>query len=539
MLKAGVIPGRSETTRPPGDDWAKQEIKGQPENGWETKGVLNLMKKLVSLILAIMMIAMVGAAFATNIYGNTETGVAGMWTDDDTPITQDKTINIRKEITAFNPNETLIYGPEIKYTYTIASASGNELVSITDEPGDHASNLATTATALGAEAITSGTPVITGQNNDGTTTNQIRWFNTDILEASASGTANYKTFAVDFSNVVFSKPGVYRYKITETADAYTTSGVTHGTSTNIRYLDVYVKRSDSSTSPYALYTDGSSAAQWIIYGYVCIDSSYDDDAVSPSTKKTSGFVAKSEDETGSGTTTADQYHTYNLTVGKTLSGDTTMNSHQFPFDIAFSNGTTGTATETFQFAVKTSGTATVTHTDNTATTSVNRTDVAAAALPKVGSADVVTTTGKDGDPTIASGATVTYIGIPTTVKATVTETNDVAGTTYSTRVYAETWTTTYATPTTQVGFTDGTAAKGDENSITNALATVDESETAIYAQANAAAVDTNQAIQFTNTLALISPTGYVSRFAPYALILIGGIALLIIAKKRRPKEEEE
>ena len=47
-------------------------------------------------------------------------------------------------------------------------------------------------------------------------------------------------------------------------------------------------------------------------------------------------------------------------------------------------------------------------------------------------------------------------------------------------------------------------------------------------------------IYFTNTLDAISPTGYVSRFAPYALILIGGIALLIVAKKRKsPAEEEE
>ena len=45
-------------------------------------------------------------------------------------------------------------------------------------------------------------------------------------------------------------------------------------------------------------------------------------------------------------------------------------------------------------------------------------------------------------------------------------------------------------------------------------------------------------IQFTNTLELISPTGYVSRFAPYALILIGGVALLIIAKKRKNTEED-
>ena len=74
-------------------------------------------------------------------------------------------------------------------------------------------------------------------------------------------------------------------------------------------------------------------------------------------------------------------------------------------------------------------------------------------------------------------------------------------------------------------------------------ASIDNSETAsrtsAYSNTAASAADKNAAIQFTNKLAVISPTGYVSRFAPYALILIGGIVLLIIAKKHKKHSEED
>ena len=49
---------------------------------------------------------------------------------------------------------------------------------------------------------------------------------------------------------------------------------------------------------------------------------------------------------------------------------------------------------------------------------------------------------------------------------------------------------------------------------------------------------TADTIIFTNRLTEISPTGYVTRYAPYALILIAGIVLLIVAKKKKPVEEE-
>jgi hypothetical protein len=49
----------------------------------------------------------------------------------------------------------------------------------------------------------------------------------------------------------------------------------------------------------------------------------------------------------------------------------------------------------------------------------------------------------------------------------------------------------------------------------------------------------NSVIGLTNNLAEVSPTGYVTRFAPYALILIGGVALLVIAMKKRKHTEED
>lgn len=473
-----------------------------------------MMKKITAWFLTFVMMVLCLTALADP--AELTNGEVGGYKVADTQNLNNKIVNIKKEITAYNPNEDFIYGPQITYTYAIAAASGDELVDVTDDDTagkeDHASKQATTVKVLAG--------VTEGVTMTGTSENTIAWTNADILDASATGKANTKNLTIDFSEVKFTKPGVYRYKITETASAYTTSGVTdgNGDTANVRYLDVYVMRADS-------YTDGSAADQWRIYGFVCIDSTLGTQDITPATTKTNGFV---DSDTSTTASNADEYRTYNLTVGKTLSGDDTMKTHKFPFDVAW---TAGDATGTFQFAVETTAdTAAVTSTEQAAAKSVAGTDVAAGSMKKVGGADVVGTAGKDGTPLIADGGTVKYIGIPNGTKVTVTETNDVAGTTYTTTAKEKIGTTE-----TDVAFaTTSTAALSDDKK----AATTNQDKTVVYAQANAPEADKNVEIQYTNTLALISPTGVVVRIAPYLMILAAGIILLVISRRRKSVSAE-
>lgn len=504
-------------------------------------------KKISALVLALVMVlALTATALADVALDN---GEVGGFTAPDVQNVDDKVINLKKEITVYNPDEAFVYGPAITYSYKIETTSGSELVTITDATSDHASGLATTTTVLPGIIWTDSSAnngVVIGNDTQyaepggqKSATGTVSWTNGDILDASPAGYANYKPLAVDFSKVIFTQPGVYRYKITETVASYITSGVTDGSISNIRYLDVYVMRSDS-------YTDGTTAAQWKIYGYVCVNSETATTAITPdsavNTVKTNGFVDTNPAEN---TSTADEYHTYNLTVGKTLVNDTTMNSHKFPFDVTWAPGA---ATGTFQFIVETTGTASVTNTAVTAIadrTSIMGTDVGAHS--KVGGADAVATADKDGAPEIANGGTVKYIGIPAAAYAAVTETNDVVGTVYATRVTENEYTTSIpaANEQTPVKFSDASTAVLETTNYQ--IATMDPSDTAVRNQGAdpatrdlgaAPTIDKNVNIQFTNTLSIISPTGVAFRVAPYVLILCGGMFLFFLSRRRREEAEE-
>lgn len=418
------------------------------------------------------MIAAVGAAFADGEATLGTNGIVG----DDTGTALNKSVIIYKELTGYNPNGSTVNAPNITWNYSIGAGTGTAGVTITDKDGV----VANTKAGVGTPTITSS----------------VSWTSGETIATAAggshSGTNNQKPITINFSNVTFDAAGVYRYVITESLAegfTYATSGVTDGTITDTRYLDVYVRDAQ-----------GTETGRQI-YGYVLFqnvptthtaNSTTDSDVTAA--VKTTGFVSDTGTD-GSTTLSADSYYTYDVTISKTLENDSAMNSNQFPFNVTFANGT---ITKNIDIIGTATGTATAADVANGAITSV-----------------IVT-------PNIANGGTAVYTGIPVGTTVTVYETNNVTGTTYSSKA------------------TITTSGVGDTAAAAKVIAPSAVSNNAIIASTSAdKAVTVNKLIAFTNTLELISPTGYVSRIAPYALILVGGIVLLIISKKRKHREEEE
>lgn len=475
------------------------------------------MKKLVSLILAIMMIAVVGAAWAvatstTSTATLNANGEQNPFTSPDTPISvTDKILKLDKEIKAYNYDATTINAPTISYTYTIGAATVATGTTVTDKTGNptHATDVNVTA-PVKAGVVSPAAPVIA---NGGV----VAWTTADTLTASTDGTANYKPIQIDFSSVVFTGAGVYRYVInealttTDPVSTYAQSGVTETTEGNgtkhTRYIDVYVRPKTTG------FTNGSTAAEWDIYGFTCFvhNTSITEDNKTTAAVKSTGFVDGTTDGTTSTAFLADQYYTYNLTLTKTVVNDPySASSVAFPFTVIFTNAT---VTKNIDIIG-----------DIEAATVTGWTDPTAGALSST-----------SGVANIKSGGQIKYIGIPVGTTFDVYETNTATGVTYKVK-------TELTASATVAETNDASVNWGSAPANAVAQASTKETYQSTKVTAKPAAdqdTDIDYTVAITNTLLEISPTGYVSRFAPYALILIGGIALLIIAKKRKPKEEEE
>ena len=399
------------------------------------------LKKLGALLLALVLVLSLGAtAFAdSDLVGD---GVDG----NKTATSSSTTVTLYKELTVYNPTATTINAPSISYAYAIEGADGGSTITDTD----------------GISAVTYagvGTPSITAT---------VTWAPPETVTAAAGGAKNIKPIVVNFGSVTFPRAGVYRYKITETiADAdYTAAGVVDGSISNVRWLDVYVKDTN------------------IIYGYVLMDAA--NDTVDSTTAKTEGFVAT----TGTGAKTADQYHTFNLTIKKSVVDDEYIKSsgHKFPFTVTFTNSTVTGAVKPIV----------------TATTNATLTQADAAAIASFAATA----------PKIADGASVTYTGIPMGTAVSIVEQNDVAGTTYAV-----------------------TTTGADANISNEMVASGSSTSGTISITAQTAGSEADKTVAVTNNMQIISPTGVVLRVAPYILMLAAGIVLLALSRKRRSREE--
>ena len=459
-----------------------------------------MMKKIGALMLALMMVlAMSSIAFATTVEKKGDVvgdGIAGntngVWEDADSPIPQGTTLTFHKEITVYNPETCEVNAPAVTYAYSIGSGEADK--TITDDKGNH--DPQANVSVLTKAGV--GSPTITGFTLDP---------ESDTLNASVNGTANWFDITVDFSGVNFltagSGAGVYRYVITETTKIpdKKASGIVDGNNAanDALYLDVYVNG------------DGS------IYGYVLfknngdIDATTGADAAATAAGKVEGYVDSADNtEYTSDTSTADKYYTFNIEIKKDVVNDSYISttSHQFPFSVAFANDT---VTSDVLPIVSKTGTATV---------------------PTLNTAGGITSFYQDGtNLKIADDGVVLFKGLPAGTTVTIDEKNTVTGTVYTT-------TTTGATVNEADGInlTWNTWASDDDK-----WADKEDGTGTVFATGGTALTrvesnftsNSSAPVIFVNTLLQISPTGVVLRVAPYVLMLGAGIFLLLISRRRK------
>ena len=452
------------------------------------------LKKIGALIVSVAVVMSLSSTLFAAGEAELTGGEVGGYTTPDTPVSQSKKVKIAKEITAYNVDEDIVNAPTITYSYSIAGDTNG--YTVTDETTDHASGVAITKATLAG--------ITTNVSMTGTAANEISWTPAETLNTSKTGEVNYKYLTIDFTNVVFTEPGVYRYVLTEDLKSgftYDNTGVTETTDStggHTRYLDVYVRRSDT-------FTDGSLATDWDIYGYVCM---YDNEDIDPTNDtdvkgavKTNGFVAATNDNTE---IKADSYYTFNVTVSKTLTGDAYSASHKFPIQVDYTNAR---VTQNVKLIADIA--------DNSKVTDYAHDAVAASSL--------------DGLVKISDGGSVKYIGIPCGTQVDVYETNDVTGTIYRTTVTVDgtAGTAKDITSTSTPGDFVAYSAQDYNSNLGTITTTANQND-------DATGLHT---VEIDNVLQLISPTGIIVRSAPYILLFGAAAALFVVSRRWKKKEE--
>ena len=371
----------------------------------------------------------------------------------------DTTLTIPKGVTFINADAVTSYGPGVTFTYTVAPTDLTDgAMTIKDADGH-----TTTVHSGPTGGLTLASSSVTFGSNETFTT-------------SASGVQATKDITLNVDLSKFSKPGVYRYTLTDTTDTSTlyAAGVTRDDNyQTTRYIDVFVYRNTETgafyVGGYALKTDNSST----------------NGKDAPTTVKDPGYVSSSAVEDGDPANT-DRYETYNVTLTKVVTGGLGDKNHEFPFAITVAN-----QSKNYQAA---------------------KGNVDAAKAATADAATSKSTTLKDGE-------TYTLVGL--SPKATV--------------AYQETNDTTDLYTVTVNGSSSSIAVTEDATNKTYAIAAgsvstydTDNSATTV----NDLGSTTNySAVTYTNDLAILSPTGFAQRWFPYVAMLIGAMLLSVISRR--------
>ena len=480
------------------------------------------MKRLMrigAILLVITMLAM-SAGVLADTAGND-------YQDDSqtTVSTSANTIPLTKSIVMFNLNSSAVYEPNITYTYSVAPVTDTaKLGHITDDGELNTANNNAPVTVKVNAGEADGVYFASGANT-------ITYSSThDAVNTDADGVEKeYSTnMTVDLSK--FTHAGVYRYLITETDNsaAVTAAGMVRGADySNLRYLDIYLSNGgtvDATTNPAGLRLTGAVIFKTNAQDETTPNKNNATDQITTTTHKTTGFEPGVGGDSSGGAnidytsdTESDHYTTCDFTISKSVTGGLADKTHEFPFFVTVSNTINGAAYTYIKDTTGSEAPATATQ-DTTTTTKFT----AGATTQTVGSDSASSAL------SLKDGESITFRGLP-------------SNTTNALSVMVKEYNNSVDQYTASVKATvSGTANTAVATDPTNGVMTASTGTAALADDFDVKTNDvTGQVIAVENNLSEISPTGYVSRYAPYALILVGGIVLLIIAKKHKKHTEDE
>jgi len=434
----------------------------------------------------IFLAALASCAVAASMFpmtanaANTYTAVNGSTTAFDKYLVMDENANV----------------PNVSFEYTVTAGTaqsfdaGNQTIAVYAGPTPE--KIAFTGTGVSDEMTTDSKFEIAFAQGD-----------TAVVAADAAA-ADYvknfddgekyakKTATLDFAEVKFDEPGIYRYIITETQG--TAQAVTYDTDST-RVLDVYVTDNDGTleVSAYILHAnDGTVTFNNTTYGS-------DGNVISKESDEDDGLDSKSQGFTN-------EYTSYDLTFSKAVTGNQGSKDKYFEFTLTIENAVPNTV---YDISYADDGNANTTDGNADAAISANPNSATTVITEAVTQPETITV-GADGTVTqvfyLQNGQSIAVRGLAENTKYTVVDGK-------------EDYTAAYTTNDTN----DTAAGKTDT-------------------AANTTGIAQDVTINFTNTRQGVIPTGVILSVAAPVVIglaVLGGIIFLVIRNKKRDAEEEE